>query len=223
MLSLAEEVQVGVWRVSESFTERLKDLGLEGDIIKTMHARMKNLPQNLSIRRLDSDDIPSGGVTGRIIHRGLVDELQDTPYIVLQGKDGHAYYLPLTGRTEYRDDELRNGKDLHIEVEKRSKITKADLNIERFSSTHGGIYDAALHAQEWSGSRATGAGPSAEEYVANHRRRVRTLLRIGLAEELSPGVWQIATNLSAELGKHREKVVVVQSLERKLGVGLEIT
>ena len=222
-LGLATEVQVGVWRVAECFVERLQELGLEGDIIKTMHARMKNLPQDLSVRRLDMNGIPSGGITGRIIHRGLVDELQDTPYIVMQGKDGHSYYLPLTGRTEYREDELRIGKDLHIDIDNRARITKADQNIERYCAAHNGLYDAVLHSQEWNSVRSSDASPSAEEYAANHRRRARTLVRMGLAEEVSPGVWRIANNLSAELSKQREKVIVIQSLERKLGVSMEIT
>src|SRR5882672_5787195 len=93
-LGLAEQVEPGCWTLKPGLEETLRDLGIRGDIIKTMHRAMSGggLEPDVSNFALHGDD-PGDPVLGRLVARGLHDELTGSAYAVVEGVDGRTHHV----------------------------------------------------------------------------------------------------------------------------------
>src|SRR3546814_13280122 len=72
----------------------LRDLSVRGDIIKTMHRALTRDggrfdPSALALH----DEVPTDPVTGRLVDRGLHDELAGSAYAIVDGADGRTHNL----------------------------------------------------------------------------------------------------------------------------------
>ena len=97
-MGLAAEGEPGRWAVAEGAAAKLRELGTRGDIIRTIGAALKERGQD---RALDSYAVVSGApenpITGRLIDKGLHDELTGTAYAVIDGTDGRTHHVRLPG------------------------------------------------------------------------------------------------------------------------------
>ena len=88
---LARETQGGEWELSPKLETTLRRSGERGDIIKTMHRGLKQAGLDAGASEFaiyDPSDDRAKVVTGRIIDRGLHDELDDGHYILVDAADG---------------------------------------------------------------------------------------------------------------------------------------
>src|SRR5690606_37722229 len=97
-LGLAEELRPGQWRLEGGLEDALRRMGERGDIIKTMHREMARQdiarsPGDYAI--LDPGDPTANPVVGRVVARGLSDELHDRHYLIVDGVDGRTDYAGL--------------------------------------------------------------------------------------------------------------------------------
>jgi Protein of unknown function (DUF3363) len=86
------------WTVGLDAEPTLRDLGMRGDIIKTMHRAFAERGQNRGV----ADYIIDGGtasspIIGRLVAKGLHDELTGEAYAVIDGTDGHAHHVRFRG------------------------------------------------------------------------------------------------------------------------------
>ena len=93
-LGLATSIGPAQWMLAEPAETILRDLGLRGDIIKTMHralteARIERSTAEFAIHR-EAEDAP---IVGRLIARGLSDELTEKAYAIVDGADGRIHHL----------------------------------------------------------------------------------------------------------------------------------
>ena len=97
-MGLAAEGESGQWAVAEGAQTRLRELAARGDIIRTIGAALKERGQD---RPLDSYAVVSGApekpIAGRLIDKGLHDELTGTAYAVIDGTDGRTHHVRLPG------------------------------------------------------------------------------------------------------------------------------
>lgn len=97
-MGLAAEGEPGRWAVAEGAAAKLRELGTRGDIIRTIGAALKERGQD---RSLDSFAVVNGApekpIAGRLISKGLNDELTGTAYAVIDGTDGRTHYVRLPG------------------------------------------------------------------------------------------------------------------------------
>lgn len=97
-MGLAAEGDPGQWAVAEGAQVKLRQLGARGDIIRTIGAALKERGQD---RPLDSYAVVSGApdkpIAGRLIDKGLHDELTGTAYVVINGTDGRTHHVRLPG------------------------------------------------------------------------------------------------------------------------------
>jgi type IV secretory pathway VirD2 relaxase len=97
-MGLAAEGEPGQWAVAEGAQAKLRELGARGDIIRTIGQALKAQGQD---RPLDSYAIVSGApetpIAGRLIDKGLHDELTGTAYAVIDGTDGRTHHVHLPG------------------------------------------------------------------------------------------------------------------------------
>jgi type IV secretory pathway VirD2 relaxase len=93
-LGMAEQVAPACWNLKPGLEQTLRDLGTRGDIIKTMHRVMTGAGREPDIAgfALHGDD-PGEPVRGRLVGRGLHDELKGSAYAVVEGVDGRTHHL----------------------------------------------------------------------------------------------------------------------------------
>jgi type IV secretory pathway VirD2 relaxase len=95
-LGLAHQVGVGQWIFAENAEPTLRALGERNDIIKRIHRGLAEhgWERPTSSFVLTSEAQPSS-VIGRLVARGLDDELTGTAYAVIDGTDGRAHHIRL--------------------------------------------------------------------------------------------------------------------------------
>src|SRR3546814_4625083 len=97
-MGLAAEGEPGQWAVADGAQAKLRELGARGDIIRTIGAALKERGQD---RPLDSYAVvaapPEKPIAGRLIDKGLHDELTGTASAVIDGPDGRTHHVRLPG------------------------------------------------------------------------------------------------------------------------------
>jgi type IV secretory pathway VirD2 relaxase len=217
-LGLAEQVGPGQWTLKPALEPVLRDLGIRGDIIKTMHRAMSGANREPDIGGFAlHGDRPGEPVVGRLVERGLHEELKGTAYAIIEGVDGRAHHLI------FSDLEMTGDAEPGAIVETRSYddaegrrhlllATRSDLTIETQIAAPGATWlDRQLLAKQ---SALSGGGFGAEVREAMERRIDRLAeqglarrqgQRIILARNLIKTLRQreldeAAANLSAETG-----------------------
>ena len=109
-LGLAEEVGPARWTLKPGFEPALRDLGVRGDIIKTMHRAMTGAGHEPDVSGFAlHGDAVAEPVLGRLVARGLHDELKGSAYAIVEGVDGRTHHLrfsdlEMTGDAQARRD-----------------------------------------------------------------------------------------------------------------------
>jgi hypothetical protein len=76
----------------------LRDLGMRGDIIKTMHRAFteRGEARGVADYAIESGQ-PTSEIIGRLVDRGLHDELTGEAYALIDGTDGRAHHVRFRG------------------------------------------------------------------------------------------------------------------------------
>ena len=213
-LGLANQVGPGQWALSENAEATLRDLGERGDIIKRIHRGLteRGIERGAANYVLagESLDVP---VIGRLVDRGLDDELKGTAYAVVDGVDGRTHHIKLPDLDAAGDSasgsivELRKFDD----AQGRRRVAlavRSDLAIERQVTAAGATWlDRQAIARE---PVALGGGGFGAEVREAMSARAEELVRQGLAERQARGI-TFSRNLIDTL-RRRE----VQALGEKL-------
>ncbi len=97
-MGLAAAAGPGRWIVGLDAERALRDLGMRGDIIKTMHRAFTERGQDRGIADYVIDSgAASSLIIGRLVDTGLHDELTGEAYAVIDGTDGRAHHVRLRG------------------------------------------------------------------------------------------------------------------------------
>src|SRR3546814_9043237 len=93
-LGLAERLGPAMWMVDPGAERALRDLADRGDIIKTMHRAMQRSgmafdPSALALH----SETPGDPIVGRLVARGLDDELAGSAFAIVDGVDGRTPHL----------------------------------------------------------------------------------------------------------------------------------
>jgi type IV secretory pathway VirD2 relaxase len=173
-LGLADQVGPAQWTLKHGLEPTLRDLAIRGDIIKTMHQAMSKSEREPDVASfaLHGDD-PAVPVLGRLVERGLHDELKGTAYVIVEGVDGRTHHLV------FSDLEMTGDAKPGAIVETRayddaggrkrlSLAIRSDLAIEAQISAAGSTWlDRQLLAKE---SALSSSGFAAEVREAMERR-----------------------------------------------------
>lgn len=190
-MGLAREGRTGEWVIRDDAQATLRAMGERGDIVRTMQRAMAGTQRDLAVFEAGGSN---PNVVGRVMAKGLEDELHDRGYLVVDGLDGKAHYVTLPARTE-----LAN-YPIGALVETRSANEPRAVDRSLASLAVGGIYRTdhhlALAKSQASGGNAPGA------VVERHVRRLEALRRAGIVERLSEGVWQVPADLPERGRQH---------------------
>jgi type IV secretory pathway VirD2 relaxase len=95
-LGLASEIAPGAWVLHDDAETNLREMGMRGDIIKRMHNAFgeRGIEREVSAFELEPD-IAHHKIIGRMVDRGLHDELNGTAYAIIDGIDGRTHHVVL--------------------------------------------------------------------------------------------------------------------------------
>ncbi|MBG0810384.1 DUF3363 domain-containing protein [Methylosinus sp. H3A] len=97
-MGLAASAGPGRWVIGLEAEGTLRDLGMRGDIIKTMHRAFTERGQDRGVGDYAIVAAPSESpVLGRLVDKGLHDELSGEAYAVIDGTDGRAHHVRFRG------------------------------------------------------------------------------------------------------------------------------
>jgi type IV secretory pathway VirD2 relaxase len=183
-MELARETATSVWTIDPKAERVLRAMGERGDIVRTMQRAMGGIQRELTVFVADEQ---SKSVIGRIAAKGMVDELYDRGYLVVDGLDGKAHYVALGAKTELAQYPVGSVVEVRGSVElRRADKTIAALAVE-------GIYRTDDHLA-WA-KKQTHSNRDPQEVVIAHVRRLEALRRASLVERLSDGVWRVPADL----------------------------
>ncbi len=215
-LGLAHQVGPGQWTMDEVAETTLRELGERGDIIKRIH---RGLTER-GIERATANYVLAGAsldfpVIGRLVDRGLDDELKGTAYAVVDGLDGRTHHIKFPDLDAAGDSapgsivELRKFDD----AQGRRRIglaVRSDLAIEIQVTASGATWlDRQAVTRDSVALGQTGFGAEVREAM---QRRAEQLVEQGLAERRAQGI-VFSQNLIGTL-RRRE----VEALGERLAV-----
>jgi type IV secretory pathway VirD2 relaxase len=135
-LGLAAREGPAVWALEPGAETTLRDLSVRNDIIKTMHNAMSRDGGRFDVSALAlHQDVPSEPVIGRLVERGLHDELTGSAYAIVDGVDGRTHHLrfkdmEMTGDAKAGSIvELRSWEDAKGH-DRLSLATRSDIPLE---------------------------------------------------------------------------------------------
>ena len=185
-LGLAEQMGAAHWRLAPGMAETLRRMGERGDIIRTMQRAFAELGSDSAPADLAIYDSAAGAqpIVGRIVQRGLSDELNDRHYLLVDATDGRSHYVDI-GKGENVEVHPA-GAIVRIEPV-RTGIREADRIVAEVASVNGGRYDIDLHLRH---------DPTATEAFAEaHVRRLEAIRRLtGGVRRNADGSWNIAAD-----------------------------
>ncbi len=194
---LAEETAPGQWRLSERLEETLRRAGERGDIIKTMHRGLSRAGLDAGASEYavyDPSDPHAPTIIGRIIDRGLHDELNDGHYVMIDGADGRVHYVALNPKQDMED--LPMGAVVEVRPA-AAGLKPADRTIAEVARGNGGLYETDAH-------RAADPRASAD-YVQAHVRRLEALRRANIVRRFPDGSWEVPTDFEDRVAEFAKK------------------
>lgn len=186
-LGLAQEGAPTRWRLADGLEGTLRKMGERGDIQKTLYRALADG----GVERAQIDQViydpaapQARPLVGRLVTRGLSDELKDRHYLIVDGTDGRAHYVEIGRGMAVAP--IPQGAV--IEVAPRPTDARAvDHTVARIAAMNGGHYSLDLHLA---------ADPTASAAFAQaHVRRLEAMRRgsAGL-ERQADGTWVIGAD-----------------------------
>ncbi len=224
-MGLPEELSPGVWRIAEHSETVLRDLGQRGDIMRTMQRALKDagIERGATDFNIFRADDPGARAVGKIVDVGLVDEMNERHYVLVDGIDGKLHYAEI-GRIDEADPPSRRvlvtlrGRQRH-----GLSADRHYLQAQLFIESHAPFDQlAAANGATWLDRQLVSQRP---EKIAQHgfgsevssalRRRQQWLVRKGLMRE-KDGRLVARRRLLAELLR-RDVETSGSKLESKFG------
>lgn len=185
-LGLAQQVGKLQWYISNEAEPTLRELGDRGDIIKRIHRSLteRGIDRGTSNFVLASEMLDDP-VIGRLVNRGLDDELKATAYVVIDGVDGRTHHVRLTDLDATGDGalgsivELRRFNDAHGRL-RMAIAVRSDLPLEEQITASGATWlDRQAVARELVPMSDIGFGGDVRSALL---RRAEHLVENGLAQ-----------------------------------------
>ncbi|UUP17841.1 relaxase/mobilization nuclease domain-containing protein [Nitratireductor thuwali] len=224
-LSLADRLAPAVWSLKPGAEQTLRDLAERGDIIKTMHRAMGGGRERAQAD-FAIEAAPDTPVLGRLVERGLHDELSGEAYAVIDAVDGRVHHLRFhdldaTGDTpEGGIVETRVWRSGDSGRQRMAMVGRSDLNLETQIGADGATWlDRLQLARDRAPLSMGGFGAEVREalnrrgdHLVDEGLATRNGRRITFARDLLKTLSEreldtVAAAIEAETGLPRRKLV----------------
>ncbi len=198
-MGLAERKDANRWRLQPGMATTLEAMGQREDALETVRRALKG-----QLRECVVHEQPTYPVTGRIAGKGLVDELHDRGYLVIDGIDGRVHHLKLPAGTDLTQ------LPAHGIVETRPVGQEKLVDRHIATIARDGLYKTADHVVQL--KQVNNHDP--QFTVDVHLRRLEALRRAGIVERIADGVWKVPHNLLHMTRQH--------DVQRSSGLSVEL-
>jgi len=208
-LGLADNLGGGRWRLAEELEPTLRRLGERGDIIRMMQralseAGLERAPSEQLVH--DAGTGASGAIVGRLVARGLADELRDRHYLIVDGTDGRSHFIDIGSGDAI--EPLPAGAVVRI-TPRAAEVRDVDRRVAGIADANGGRYSADLHLAH--DPTATSA------FVDAHVRRLEAIRRsVGGLERHEDGSWSIGKDHLAVAAAYEARLARARPVEVEL-------
>jgi type IV secretory pathway VirD2 relaxase len=211
-LGLATRESPGVWRLDAEAEARLRELAIEGDIVKTLHRAMG---EGRALHEMSLyGEASSSPIVGRVAERGLFDEQSGSAYVVVEGLDGRAHHVRVSDLGAAGDTPVGGIVETRPGPGGVRVLNRSDLPIEDQILAEGATWlDRQLVASGRLDIEPHGFGA---EVLAALRERAARLEAQGLASRRAR-TWTFPAGLLAEL-RRRELALAGAQLEKATGL-----
>ena len=209
---LATEIEPGVWALSENLEPALRDLGERGDIVKAINRALSDRGEERALVSyvLHGEQGPSP-IVGRIIGKGLTDELGEPIGLIVDGVDGRVHHVAVGEAAAV--EEAKIGTIVEI-APSAGHPRPADRNIAALARDSGEYHPSTHRAMaEAAGLRIPGG--DYEFYIQSHVRRLESLRRAGIVERIDADHWRIPGDFekrAADYDAHRRGRMTIRLL-----------
>jgi type IV secretory pathway VirD2 relaxase len=221
-LGLATELQPGVWRLDPKLEPKLRALGERADTFKMMQRALRQAgiepgAADLAVFERGTRKTP---IIGKIAGVGMIDEITDRSWVVIDAVDGRAHYAEL-GRLTPSEAPSR-GMIVSLAGNRSKGKPTATPRLEVLSTVelkHLPAYDGptwldrALLGREPIQESPRGFAAELKDALA---ARAEWLVREGLARRMPTGEIAIKPQLLAAL-RQRETERLARTLSQELG------
>ena len=217
---LAEPTGPARWVLAADAEPRLRALGERGDVIKRLH---KTLAREAAARDPSSFVLEGEGhgeaVVGRLMARGLDEELKGTAFAIVDGIDGRIHHLRLPDIDAAGDGPIGGIVELRrfVDAGHRPRLAlavRSELGLDQQIRAEGATWlDRGLVAREPVDLARSGFGSDVRTAL---EQRIDVLIRRGLASR-DGGRTTLARNLVETL-RNRELNVVGRRLASETGL-----
>lgn len=168
------------WTLAADLEQRLRDIGSRNDIIAAMHKALANRSIDRGADMLIHEPQAGVPVIGRLVERGLHDELSGTAYAIVDGIDGRTHHVrlpdlaatgdsPIGGIVELRTYTDRTGRPAEVLAVRSDLALGAQINAE------GATWlDRQLLAREPSQVADAGFGREVKEALSARAERLNS-------------------------------------------------
>ena len=222
-MGLVYERQTGVWQIDQELERKLHSLGMQGDIIKTMHKALKEAGIDRASGSYAVFDTakPGNRIVGRVGGIGLTDEISDKQFLVVDGMDGKVHYADVG----HLPPELVPGKGMIVAVENKASGNDEKqrtrlrilsyMNLGRLVDAEGATWlDRELISQQPGARAANGFGELVQTALA---RRQQWLVSQGLGTFGTEGDFRPTSNLLGQL-RARDIMRSSETISKELGL-----
>jgi type IV secretory pathway VirD2 relaxase len=170
------------WLLAPEAEGTLRTMGERGDIIKAMHrtmtgAQLQRPPELYTIHDRSREATP---IIGRVVGRGLVDEMGERRYLVIDAIDGRTHYADI-GEVDGRYPIGSVLRVSNVSTEPR----QVDRTVAEIAGANGGHYSIDIHLRH--------DRTATERFAETHVRRLEAIRRAtGGVERLADGTWKVA-------------------------------
>ncbi|MDG4882015.1 relaxase/mobilization nuclease RlxS [Mesorhizobium sp. WSM4884] len=180
-MDLAAEIGSGRWRLDDELEPTLRRIGERGDIIKTMHRELtsKGLARSVADCVVYDAGQNTEPVVGRVVARGLSDEINDRHYLIVDGIDGKSHYIDI-GKGEATET-TPDGSIVRV-TPRSTEPRQVDLTTAEIATAHDGRYSIDIHLKH--------DASATERFAETHVRRLEAIRRATAGVERQPdGTW----------------------------------
>jgi type IV secretory pathway VirD2 relaxase len=211
-MGLARSVGPGKWSLAADADLTLRELGIRGDVIRTMNRALGRPAIDAAIHRTEGPEQP---VVGRIAAKGLDDELAGKPYVIVDGIDSRTHYIRFGASVDV--SELAEGSIVRVAASRSGEWTNlrvlSDLPLEEQIMARGATWlDRELISRGKTPLAQSGFGAEVRHALD---RRTDYLVQEGLATRRA-GHLALASNLLGTL-QRRELTDVAEKIAAESG------